>query len=82
MKRALGKILCGATLLLGLPLTFTGCDEILGEWSKPAPVPGAPNTPTPSPTPTPASKTAGAISSVMQPLRWQKARKTLPLPTN
>lgn len=60
MKRALGKILCGATLLLGLPLTFTGCDEILGEWSKPAPVPGAPNTPTP--TPTPASKTAGAIS--------------------
>ena len=62
MKRALGKILCGATLLLGLPLTFTGCDEILGEWSKPAPVPGTPNTPTPSPTPTPASKTAGAIS--------------------
>lgn len=62
MKRALGKILCGATLLLGLPLTFTSCEEILGEWSKPAPVPGAPNTPTPSPTPTPASKTAGAIS--------------------
>lgn len=62
MKKALGKILCGATLLLGLPLTFTGCDEILGEWSKPAPVPGAPNTPTPTPTPTPASKTAGAIS--------------------
>ena len=62
MKRALGKILCGATLLLGLPLTFTGCDEILGEWSKPAPVPGTPNTPTPTPTPTPASKTAGAIS--------------------
>ena len=62
MKRAIGKILCGATLLLGLPLTFTSCEEILGEWSKPAPVPGAPNTPTPSPTPTPASKTAGAIS--------------------
>jgi hypothetical protein len=62
MKRALGKILCGATLLLGLPLTFTSCEEILGEWSKPAPVPGTPNTPTPSPTPTPASKTAGAIS--------------------
>lgn len=62
MKRALSKILCGATLLLGLPLTFTSCEEILGEWSKPAPVPGTPNTPTPSPTPTPASKTAGAIS--------------------
>lgn len=62
MKRALGKILCGATLLLGLPLMFTSCEEILGEWSKPAPVPGTPNTPTPSPTPTPASKTAGAIS--------------------
>lgn len=62
MKRALGKILCGATLLLGLPLTFTSCEEILGEWSKPAPVPGTPNTPTPSPTPTPAPKTAGAIS--------------------
>lgn len=62
MKRALGKILCGATLLLGLPLTFTSCEEILGEWSKPAPVPGTPNTPTPTPTPTPASKTAGAIS--------------------
>ena len=62
MKRALGNILCGATLLLGLPLTFTSCEEILGEWSKPAPVPGTPNTPTPSPTPTPASKTAGAIS--------------------
>ena len=62
MKKALGKILCGATLLLGLPLTFTSCEEILGEWSKPAPVPGTPNTPTPTPTPTPASKTAGAIS--------------------
>lgn len=44
MKRALGKILCGATLLLGLPLTFTGCDEILGEWSKPVVVQTPPST--------------------------------------
>ena len=44
MKRALGKILCGATLLLGLPLTFTGCDEILGEWSKPVDVQTPPST--------------------------------------
>lgn len=44
MKRALGKILCGATLLLGLPLTFTSCEEILGEWSKPVVVQTPPST--------------------------------------
>lgn len=37
--------------------TFTSCDDVLGEWSKPAPV-----TPTPTPTPTTVSVTGITLS--------------------
>ena len=62
MKRAFRNILCGATLLMGLTLTFTSCEEVLGEWSKPTPIINKPNTTTTTTTTTPEPKTAGAIS--------------------
>lgn len=43
------KLILGGAILLALPMFLTSCDDILGEWSKPAP------------TPAPA-KTAGEIS--------------------
>ena len=47
---------------MGLPLTFTSCEEVLGEWSKPTPIINKPNTTTTTTTTTPEPKTAGAIS--------------------
>ena len=51
MKQSIRFILGGA-LLLALPLFLTSCEDILGEWSRPAPNPVTP-TPEPEPTPTP-----------------------------
>ena len=62
MERAFRRILCGAMLLMGLTLTFTSCEEVLGEWSKPTPIINKPNTTTTTTTTTPEPKTAGAIS--------------------
>ena len=46
--------------LLALPFSFTSCDDILGEWSKPVPNPVTPSDGGEGDTPTP--KTAGSIS--------------------
>lgn len=37
MKQSI-KLLLGGALLLSLPMFLTSCEDILGEWSKPAPV--------------------------------------------
>ena len=47
MKHSIKLILRGA-LLLALPMFLTSCDDILGEWNRPAP---NPVTPAPEPTP-------------------------------
>ena len=47
MKTIKQTLLSGA-MILALSLAFTSCDDILGEWDRPAPV-----TPTPTPEPTP-----------------------------
>ena len=46
-------------MILALSLVFTSCDDILGEWDRPAPVTPTPTPepePTPEPTPTPSKK--------------------------
>lgn len=47
MKKLFSKLL-GGTLLIGLSMSLTSCDDILGEWSRPTPV-----TPTVNPDVTP-----------------------------
>ena len=45
------QTLVSGAMMLALSLVFTSCEDILGEWSRPAP---NPVTPTPEPEPTPA----------------------------
>jgi hypothetical protein len=47
MKKSIQALIMAATMLAGA-MVFTSCEEILGEWSRPAP---NPVTPTPDPTP-------------------------------
>lgn len=51
------QVLFLAAFGLTASATFTSCDDVLGEWSKPAPV-----TPTPTPTPTTVSVTGITLS--------------------
>ena len=51
MKPIKQTLLSGA-MMLALSLVFTSCDDILGEWDRPAPNPVVP-TPSPDPDPTP-----------------------------
>ena len=51
------QVLFLAAFGLTASATFTSCDDVLGEWSKPAPV-----TPTPTPTPTTVSVTSITLS--------------------
>ena len=53
MKKSIQALIMAATMLAG-PMVFTSCEEILGEWSRPAP---NPVTPTPEPDPTLMLKT-------------------------
>lgn len=46
------QTLMSGAMILALSLVFTSCDDILGEWDKPAPNPVVP-TPTPEPEPEP-----------------------------
>lgn len=50
------QVLFLATLAVSATATLTSCDDVLGEWSKPAPV-----TPTPTPTPTPTTVSVTSI---------------------
>ena len=45
------QTLVSGAMILALSLAFTSCDDILGEWDRPAPNPVVP-TPEPEPTPT------------------------------
>lgn len=53
MKKSIQALIMAAAMLAG-PMVFTSCEEILGEWSRPAP---NPVTPTPEPDPTLMLKT-------------------------
>lgn len=55
MKKSIQALIMAAAMLAG-PMVFTSCEEILGEWSRPAPNPVTP-TPTPEPDPTLMLKT-------------------------
>ena len=55
MKKSIQALIMAATMLAG-PMVFTSCEEILGEWSRPAPNPVTP-TPEPEPDPTLMLKT-------------------------
>ena len=53
MKKSIQALIMAAAMLAG-PMVFASCEEILGEWSRPAP---NPVTPTPEPDPTLMLKT-------------------------
>ena len=55
MKKSIQALIMAAAMLAG-PMVFTSCEEILGEWSRPAPNPVTP-TPEPEPDPTLMLKT-------------------------
>ena len=55
MKKSIQALMMAVAMLAG-PMVFTSCEEILGEWSRPAPNPVTP-TPEPEPDPTLMLKT-------------------------
>lgn len=55
MKKSIQALIMAAAMLAG-PMVFASCEEILGEWSRPAPNPVTP-TPEPEPDPTLMLKT-------------------------
>ena len=58
MKTIRQTLLSGA-MMLALSLVFTSCDDILGEWDRPAPNPVVP---TPEPTPEPEPELPGLLA--------------------
>ena len=50
--KSIKQTLMSGAMILALSLVFTSCDDILGEWDRPAPNPVVP-TPSPDPDPTP-----------------------------
>ena len=50
--KSIKQTLMSGAMILALSLAFTSCDDILGEWDRPAPNPVVP-TPTPEPEPEP-----------------------------
>lgn len=53
MKKSIQNLILAAAMMAG-PFVFTSCEEIFGEWDKPAPAVITPDpTPMPDPTPTP-----------------------------
>ena len=61
MKKSIQALIMAAAMLAG-PMVFTSCEEILGEWSRPAP---NPVTPTPEPDPTLMLKTPLTLEAAM-----------------
>ena len=60
MKNSIKQFVKSGAVMLALSLVFTSCDDILGEWSRPAPNSVTPSDGGEGDTPTP--KTAGSIS--------------------
>ena len=63
MKKSIQALIMAAAMLAG-PMVFTSCEEILGEWSRPAPNPVTP-TPEPEPDPTLMLKTPLTLEAAM-----------------
>ncbi len=63
MKKSIQALMMAVAMLAG-PMVFTSCEEILGEWSRPAPNPVTP-TPEPEPDPTLMLKTPLTLEAAM-----------------
>ena len=63
MKKSIQALIMAAAMLVG-PMVFASCEEILGEWSRPAPNPVTP-TPEPEPDPTLMLKTPLTLEAAM-----------------